>query len=66
MYLGAVSKQSQTVCQGVGDLVWLAKDTLRRVDAIKVWTGTKGDDDMSELATGQVWIPEIAHHIQGT
>ena len=37
------------------------KDTLRDADTIGVWTGPEGDDRMSELDTGQVWIPVQGH-----
>ena len=29
-------------------------------------SGPKGDDGISELDTGQAWIPEVSHLTQGT
>ena len=37
---------------------------LHEVEAIEVWTGPEGDDETSELDTGQVLIPEVAHQVQ--
>ena len=37
---------------------------LLEADVIKVWTGLKGDDRTSDLDTGQVRIPEVAHPMQ--
>ena len=42
------------------------KDTLREADTIKVWTCPEEETRMSELNTGQVWIPEVTHKMQGT
>ena len=66
LFLEAVRQQSQAVCQGVQDLVRLAKDTLWQAGAIKIWTSPEEGDRMSELDTGQVWIPEVTHQTQGT
>ena len=41
------------------------KGMLQEADAIEVWTGPEADDGMSELDTGQVWTPEVAHQTQG-
>ena len=40
------------------------KDTLREADTVKVWTYLKGDDGTSDLDTGQVRMPEVAHQMQ--
>ena len=34
-------------------------DSQRTCCAIKVWTGPEGDDTMTELDKGQVWIPKV-------
>ena len=52
MSLSAVCQQLQALCQCVQDLICVAKDMLCQADAIEVWTGHEGDDEMSELDTG--------------